>query len=395
VDLNDALEQFDRVDANLSRLENILTRHRELIPDGIVFSGGSPEELQAEDLRSAFAEVAAALPSIDGWRIESDLLPLDEIAQNRLDAAEIDEVQISIDLAATMSRPAQDVSEYRRRFSKQRRALVRDRARQLVGEIDEALTTLIAKADRSGELVVDPEWERFKLAFGEIERLLGDSIAHRGRWSELKRHLAFGQWGDAHDIADFDWPSIREHIDGALYDELEPIPIGIGDLAEVVSRRPEGAVSSRLAWERLSAEHFERLIYNLFAHTAGYENVTWAMRTNAPDRGRDITADRVKVDPLSGVQRSRVIVQCKHWTSRSIGASVVASEVATVNLWDNPPADVLILVTSGRFTADALVAIEQHNARRDHPTIEYWPESHLESLLAQRPGLVAEFDVRA
>jgi hypothetical protein len=336
VNLNDALEQFDRVDANLGRVEDILRRYRELVPDGIVFSAGSPEDTQVEDLRTAFSEIASALPSIDGWRIESELMPLNEIAQNRLDAFDIGEVQISIDLAAAMGRPTQDVSDYRRRFSKARRALIRGRAQQLVGEIDDALATLITKADRSGQAVVDPDWDRFKLAFAEIERLLGDSITHRGRWNDLKRHLAFGQWGDAHDIAELDWPSIREHVDDALYGELEPLPTEIGDLAEVVANRPEGVVSSELASERLLPEQFERLIYNLFRHTPGYENVTWAMRTNAPDRGRDIAADRVNADPLSGVQRLRVIVQCKHWGSRSIRPTDVASEVATAKLWDNP-----------------------------------------------------------
>jgi len=38
--------------------------------------------------------------------------------------------------------------------------------------------------------------------------------------------------------------------------------------------------------------------------------------------------------------------------------------------------------------------IEKHNDAGKQPTIEMWPESHLELLLARRPHLVAEFKLR-
>ena len=37
---------------------------------------------------------------------------------------------------------------------------------------------------------------------------------------------------------------------------------------------------------------------------------------------------------------------------------------------------------------------QQHNHKRERPAIEFWPESHLESLLAERPPLVTEFGLR-
>ena len=43
---------------------------------------------------------------------------------------------------------------------------------------------------------------------------------------------------------------------------------------------------------------------------------------------------------------------------------------------------------------DAVSWIEKRNGNREHPAIEHWPESHLESLLAQRPDLVEEFNLR-
>ena len=63
-------------------------------------------------------------------------------------------------------------------------------------------------------------------------------------------------------------------------------------------------------------------------------------------------------------------------------------------LWDKPRVDVLVVVTSGRFSADAVELIESHNASDTAMNIEMWPESHLERLLAARPPLIAEFGLR-
>jgi hypothetical protein len=394
VDLDAALRQFDVVEANLGRVEKVLAEYEALVPAGISFTAGSPEGLRADELVASYGELIASLPPIDGWRITAEVVELDGIARSRLDADEIGEPDILIDLGNARAEPTRQLAEYRRRYTKQRRALVRDRARELLDEIDDALIQMAPVVERDAQAVDHPSWSKLHDAFAELERLLGASVLHRGRWPDLKRHLAFGLGVDLRDIVEHDWPDVRPRIVEGLYDELEPLPVELPDLAMVVAGRPSGPVSTKLAWERLQPEDFERLIFNLLNDVPAYENVQWAMRTNAPDRGRDIAADRVSTDPLSGVQRLRVAVQCKHWLTKSVGPSDLAKEVASVQLWDNPPVDVLIVATSGRFTMDAISWTEQHNAARKLPRIELWPESHLESLLAQRPNLVAEFSLR-
>ena len=74
----------------------------------------------------------------------------------------------------------------------------------------------------------------------------------------------------------------------------------------------------KLAWEVLDAEDFERLLFNIVSDAEGYENPKWLTRTNAPDRGRDISVDRGLPDSLSGVMRQRIIIQAKHWLIKSI-----------------------------------------------------------------------------
>ncbi len=208
------------------------------------------------------------------------------------------------------------------------------------------------------------------------------------------RHLNWGQVGDFNDIQKFDWPSIQPGLTNALYGENDPLPVAVKDLSDLAHTQPAGPVTTKLHWDRLSEEDFERLVYNLISESKGYENPQWLTRTNAPDRGRDLSVTRVSHDPLSGTQQRRVIIQCKHWLTKSIGGGEVTESRDKMELWQPPKVDVLIIATSGRFTTDAIALIERHNQSDRALQIEMWPESHLERLLAARPALIAGFNLR-
>jgi hypothetical protein len=135
-------------------------------------------------------------------------------------------------------------------------------------------------------------------------------------------------------------------------------------------------------------------MFSLITGTPGYENPLWLQKTNAADKGRDLSATRVDNDLLGGVRRHRVIIQCKNWQSQSIGPRDVSDVSALMKLWQPPRVDGLIIATTGRFTADAISLIERHN-QEDHALhISMWPDSHLEALLGARPHLIAEFRLR-
>jgi hypothetical protein len=151
---------------------------------------------------------------------------------------------------------------------------------------------------------------------------------------------------------------------------------------------------TRLQWDRLNAEQFERLIFSLVSDAEGYTDIDWLMKTNAPDHGRDVGATRLRVDSLSGYHQERVVIQCKHWLSRSIRDDEIAKEVVSVEHWNNPPVEVLVIATSGRFTADGVSWVERHNAKGVRPRVEMWNDAKLESLLANRPHLILSFGLR-
>ena len=149
-----------------------------------------------------------------------------------------------------------------------------------------------------------------------------------------------------------------------------------------------------LNWAKLDSEGFERLIFQMVDEAEGYEEVQWLMRTNAPDHGRDVSALRILKDSLSGHRQFRVVIQCKHWLSKSVRDDEISSEVVSIQHWEHPPFDVLVVATSGRFTADAVTWVERHNSKGSRPYVELWNDAHLESLLSERQHIILTFELR-
>jgi hypothetical protein len=232
------------------------------------------------------------------------------------------------------------------------------------------------------------------LAVAELDRLIGDAAQRRGRWGDLRRHLRFSEGHDWHDIKEFDWPSVKDDIEAAAFDDTEPLPVPALDLGHAASGQVTGKATVALPWDRLDDGGFERLLYDLLRDIPEHQNVQWLMQTRAPDRGRDLSLDRVQQDSTGSVRNERVIVQAKHWQSRSVRPDDVSSTLAAIKLWEPPVVRCLIIATSGRFTADAVAWIERHNATGLAPLIEMWPDSRLETLLAQRPSIAAAHGLR-
>jgi hypothetical protein len=167
-------------------------------------------------------------------------------------------------------------------------------------------------------------------------------------------------------------------------------------LSELAQRWNDQALYSgvlQLKWSSLTADEFERLIFCLISESEGYENPEWLTNINAADRGRDLSVTRVYADPF-GVLRHRVIIQCKHWLSKSINFYEVSSSKEKMKLWEPPRVDVHVIATTGRFTTDAIQFVEKHNQSDSGMRIEMWPDSHMERVLAAHPTLIDQFKLR-
>lgn len=391
--LNAALRHFEAAEANLVKIEKVLAEIERAIPEGIAFG----ENSEYEDHCRTFDALLASLPKIDQWKSEIVLMDLDEIAQNRLDAQEVGEFECMVSVERRIGEPSRLLREYRYRFNQKRRELIRDALIELIDAIDanlRELSRLLEQDSESNETVDSPTFDELKDNVAQINTLLGSSVSKPARWSDLHRHMHFRMLGDLHDIIEHDWPSVKAGLRKSLYGEREPVPVEVEDLGALVSNKPRGPVATKLRWEHLTDEVFERLIFALISSEPSYENPEWLMRTNAPDRGRDLSVYRIHADPLGGTIRQRVIIQCKHWLSKSVGATEIAVLREQMKIWEPPRVDVHVIATSGRFTADAVAIIERHNQSDSALRIEMWAESHLERLLASRPAVIAEFSLR-
>ncbi|MBH8562742.1 restriction endonuclease [Nostoc sp. CENA67] len=395
--LDQALRQFEAVEANLVKLENLWNLLQNNIPEGIVF-GVNPDY---EDACRSYEHILTGLPLIDGWKPTSLPCSLDEIAQDRLDAHQVGVLEFEIEVERRIQEPGKELREYRFHFNQKRRKLVQNTVLEISHEIDQVLDRLqkIYPVDYKYEPVCkkieDADWQILRNKIKQIDVLLGSSVPRTQGWNDIKRHISYAQINDLRDIVLYDWPSIKKGFQVSLYTANEPISVEINDLAELVASKPSGSISTRLNWEKLSAENFERLIFNLLtSEKQSYQNPEWLMHTNAPDRGRDLSVYRVYQDQLSGTIRKRIIIQCKHWLTKSVPPSEIIVLQGQVKLWEPPRVDILVIATTGRFTSDAVSYVEKHNQSDSAMTIELWPESHLESILASNPALVAEFGLR-
>lgn len=117
------------------------------------------------------------------------------------------------------------------------------------------------------------------------------------------------------------------------------------------------------------------------------------MKTRAPDRGRDLSLERILRTPTGESRMERVLVQAKHWLSKSVRDSDVSALVVKAELW-MPPFHAVIMVTSGRFTTDAVTWSEIRASNGQRPDVELWSEADLERLLSRFPTIAAAHGLR-
>ena len=387
MDLSTALTQFDRTMANIELLESLWQRYEQHIPSSAVFGLDTPEIGQ---IRREFSDIANSLPAINEIKLEADLLPLDDISQMRFDYMEIGlemEGYRAIDDATQL--PKRNLDEYKYRVLKMRRLLVRSRIEEVVARMDDLLRST-TETDQGREYPDNIDgWALLGEMIAELDRLRGSDLLSDTRLGDLNRHIHFAEPHDLRDIVELDWPSVRTALVDLVV-EGEPLTISVEDLGDLVRSEPTGSVTSRLDWEHVDSETFERLVFDLLRSAGSYENIEWLIKTNAPDRGRDLSADRVIVDELSGTKRLAVLVQCKHWQSRSISVANIVTLMAEVGLWSRRFA-IVIVATSGRFTQDAVDWREKRELEGEYPAVEFWAGSHIEHLLASRPTLRSNY----
>ena len=325
-----------------------------------------------EKARNLYNQIIKNLATIDGYK------PQELVVVSKID------ILIS----------EKEIENYRLLLMQKRQKIIHPKIFDIISDIDLILGTLYKQYpvnDENFETPVSPQdrfiknkeenWQNLDGKFQQMGILLGSSIKDLSRWYDMKRHLSFGQICDFHDIYNSDWPSIKKEL------ELSP---RINDLSEIEKVDLSSPISTKLNWSNISESEFEELVKNLLESEQNYENTKLLMRTNAPDRGRDVSTYRVTKDIFS-VIRQRVIVQCKHWLTKSVSQPDISILKDQMVLWGS--VDILIIITTGYFTTDAVDFVERKNPETAMK-IELVAGNSLESILASKPNLIARFKLR-
>ncbi|WP_311389424.1 restriction endonuclease [Corynebacterium haemomassiliense] len=389
METNQLLDFFCRTEQNLHQLQFVLDRALPMIPNGPAVVS-SPEY---EDLRKQWNAGITQVPPIDEFRITAELPAIEAVGWLFNNSAEIGVPPASAVEAVNL--PVRQLGEYRFRFGVAKRQLIKQRVEILVEEIEgfiAEITEFLDVDDR--ETLADNRTEAVKAAIDEIENLLQDRISRNGRWTDLKRHLAFSQSHDWIDIREQDWPSVKVDIVDAL--SMSPDPLEVPDLDLGALARNSVGTRSTLGfdWSGISYKDFERLLFDVLSALEGYENVEWLTESDAPDRGRDIYLDRMLRDSSGGCRIERVIVQAKHYPERSIQPYDIEKAMSAADSWIGAPVSCVIIATSGNFTDTAVDTVNGRNLRGT-PRIEMWNRSFLERLLNQHPRLIDDYGLRA
>src|SRR5438445_797648 len=139
MDLNDALKQFEAVEANLAKLDQLWNQIKKLMPS--INEIQVKEEEQYLHIMRCFQQITTQMPKIDGFELKVCLDHPDDIMRLKLDSLD-GELSERAALDSDLYRQGQMLNDYRFRSESKRRELARQNIRELVARIDANLIDL-------------------------------------------------------------------------------------------------------------------------------------------------------------------------------------------------------------------------------------------------------------
>jgi hypothetical protein len=115
MNLNDALKQFEAVEANLGKLDQLWKQIAKLLP--------SLNDIQVENedqylqLKRSFEQIGKQMPKIDGFQLNVCLEHPDDIVRLKVDCLEAGEFTDRVAIEADLHRQGEVLSDYRFRTS--------------------------------------------------------------------------------------------------------------------------------------------------------------------------------------------------------------------------------------------------------------------------------------
>lgn len=392
--LENAIEELNKVAANVELLKKKWGAIKILMEYPAAGNWELESKQQYEYASLEFNELLEGIPKIEETEIYYLIPSYDYVSQGGRDANELQEADFFTSFYSEIYEQELNISNYEYVLKRERRKLILNQVENSLNDVDNILDSLkFILRERNLEDELKPaEIDPIRHKILQIDNLMGDSIERPPKWSDLERHLGFGQVVDLNDIILNDWPSIKPALKSAFRGN-EPFKINTEDIGNLVeSADKSGEIGTGLNWEAITYEQFERLCANLLESLPEWENVDWITPTNASDRGKDISAFWVVNDVSRGTIRERAIIQCKHRP----GTSVSPGDIKTIqNLTlTHGKVDLYIIITSGKFTDQVTQIVDSWNERNLKPKVELWGDWRLEQLLAKHPNIIKTYELR-
>lgn len=388
MELNDAIEELNKVSANLELLKNKWNDLEELLSYPVEGHYDQSEKQQYDIGYLEFAELLEEIPPIRGIKIQNCLPTYNEVSQWARDVTDLGEASAFTSFISEVYQQGPEISKYEILLKKERRKLIRNQVSKCIDEVDGLLDSL--EIDNQEENLTNPikpeiiDFLRDKVR--QIDVLMGDSVPRPQRWQDLERHLYWGQINDLNDIILMDWPLIKPSLE-TIFQGNDPFSIDAKDIGELIDNANKtGEIGTILEWNNITFKEFERLCADLLKAIPNCENVEWLTPTTASDRGRDITAFWVTKDITRGTIREKTLIQCKHKPNGSLSPSDI-SDLQNLFL-THGNVDLCIIITSGKFSDQTTQVVENWNTRNTKPKVELWEQWKLEQLLASYPYII-------
>lgn len=388
MELNDALEELNKVAANLELIKKLWDEIKELL-ESPANGNWIQEDKQHYDIKCLeFNDLLNVTPKIRDFTISNLLPDYDDVSQWARDVHDLGEGHAYASFYSEIYEQGSEISQYEYLLKRERRRLIHNQVSNFLKDIDQILDSQTVNSEEKYLMnPIKPEvLTLLRDKFLQLDVLLGDSVSRPQRWFDMERHLRFGQIQDLNDMILEDWPSIKPEIQSS-FQGIDPFQINTQDVGKLVdSADKSGEVGTTLNWDAITYGEFERLCADLLKSSKDWENVEWLTPTNASDRGRDITAYWVSQDSTRGTIRERTLIQCKHRPNKSVSAKDIEAFQNLSLTHGNP--DLYLIMTSGKFTDQVTQIVDKQNETNSKPKVELWEHWKLENLLASHPSLI-------
>ncbi len=337
--IEEKIKIFDLIEVNLTKSDYIWEKISKYL-------NGKSDSEDYEILVQKFYNVIQTLPKIENWMPSPEIHELSEVTKLLIENDEIGDWEFTIDMNKKLFQPEQEIRQYKYLVRKKRHEIIREYIKQYLIEIEKEIERILIdyKDAKNNSTIKDDDIVTIVRNSNHIEFLIGKA-KYPKRWSDFKRHIHFHLKQDFEDIKKNDLPDIWGSLNEIIYHKEEPLHIGIESLDDIEGEEiPSKLVIKSLKWNNLNDDSFERIIYNLISSTSNYENPKWLTKTRAADKGRDLSVDKIVHDDLVDTQRFKVIIQCKHWLSKSLNVEdIIVSKEKIKNL-EPPKIEIFILV---------------------------------------------------